>query len=74
MQAVIISTPGAANVLTLVERPSPEMSSGEVLIDVKAAGINRPDVFQRKPPLGRGRDQGPTGGAVPVYHHPELGQ
>jgi putative PIG3 family NAD(P)H quinone oxidoreductase len=47
MQAIIITTPGAPSVLQLAERPTPELQADEVLIEVKAAGINRPDVFQR---------------------------
>src|SRR5690606_22268024 len=31
-----------------VERPMPEAGPGEALIKVSAAGVNRPDVFQRK--------------------------
>ena len=42
--------------LTLVERPDPIPGPGEVLIDVAAAGVNRPDVMQRRgaypPPPG----------------------
>ena len=56
MKAVEISQPGAPEVLKLVERPMPEAGPGEVLIKVAAAGVNRPDVFQRKgaypPPPG----------------------
>lgn len=56
MKAVEISQPGAPEVLTPVERPMPEAGPGEVLIKVSAAGVNRPDVFQRKggypPPPG----------------------
>jgi putative PIG3 family NAD(P)H quinone oxidoreductase len=37
-------------VLVPVERPTPAPAAGEVLIKVWAAGVNRPDVFQR---LGR---------------------
>src|SRR5690554_4812462 len=48
MKAVEISTPGGPEVLVLVDRPMPEPKAGEVLIKVSAAGINRPDVFQRK--------------------------
>ncbi|NYT38244.1 NAD(P)H-quinone oxidoreductase [Allopusillimonas soli] len=54
MKAVEISKPGGPEVLQLVDRPQPEPKAGEVLIKVSAAGINRPDVFQRKgnyPPL-----------------------
>lgn len=48
MKAVEISKPGGPEVLVLVDRPMPEPQAGEVLIKVSAAGINRPDVFQRK--------------------------
>lgn len=48
MKAVEISTPGGPEVLVQVDRPIPEPKAGEVLIKVSAAGINRPDVFQRK--------------------------
>jgi NADPH2:quinone reductase len=48
MKAVEISKPGGPEVLVLVDRPMPEPKAGEVLIKVTAAGINRPDVFQRK--------------------------
>src|SRR5262249_35600436 len=44
------------NVLVPVERPRPSPASGEVLIKVAAAGVNRPDVFQR-----RGRYPPPPG-------------
>lgn len=48
MKAVEITQPGGPEVLVLVDRPMPEPAAGEVLIKVSAAGINRPDVFQRK--------------------------
>ncbi len=56
MHAVEISRPGGPEVLVPVERPTPEAGKGEALIKVSAAGVNRPDVFQRKgnyaPPPG----------------------
>jgi len=56
MDCVEISTPGPPEVLTLVERPDPVPGRGEVLIRVAAAGVNRPDVMQRRglypPPPG----------------------
>lgn len=56
MQAIEITRPGAAGVLQLTKRPMPIPGAGEVLIKVVAAGINRPDVFQRQgnyaPPPG----------------------
>jgi putative PIG3 family NAD(P)H quinone oxidoreductase len=56
MHCVEISTPGPPEVLKLVERPDPVAGRGEVLIRVAAAGVNRPDVMQRRglypPPPG----------------------
>ncbi|HJP62748.1 MAG TPA: NAD(P)H-quinone oxidoreductase [Mucilaginibacter sp.] len=48
MKAVVITQPGGPEVLQLEERPVPVVSGKEVLIKVMAAGINRPDVYQRK--------------------------
>ena len=47
MRAIEITQPGQPDVLQLCERPMPVLKAGEVLIKVHAAGINRPDVFQR---------------------------
>ncbi|HJV72977.1 MAG TPA: NAD(P)H-quinone oxidoreductase [Noviherbaspirillum sp.] len=47
MKAIEIVRPGAPDVLQLCERPVPSLKPGEVLIRVRAAGINRPDVLQR---------------------------
>lgn len=47
MRAIEITTPGGPEVLQLCDRPMPTLKPGEVLIKVHAAGINRPDVFQR---------------------------
>ena len=56
MQAIDPEAHGGPEVLRLVERPVPQPQSGEVLIRVAAAGVNRPDVLQRKggypPPPG----------------------
>ena len=56
MQAVEISQPGGPEQLRPVERPRPVAGPGEVLIRVQAAGVNRPDILQRKgayaPPAG----------------------
>jgi NADPH:quinone reductase len=56
MTAVEIREPGPPHVLRAVERPVPAPGPGEVLIHVAAAGVNRPDVLQRKgfypPPPG----------------------
>jgi len=54
--AVEIAEPGGPEVLRPVERPRPEPGRGEVLVRVAAAGVNRPDVLQRRgqypPPPG----------------------
>ncbi|MCP3024325.1 NAD(P)H-quinone oxidoreductase [Cupriavidus basilensis] len=47
MQAIEIREYGAPEVLQLAQRPDPVPKAGEILIRVAAAGINRPDVFQR---------------------------
>ncbi len=48
MKAVEITSYGAPEVLRLTERPDPVAGAGELLIRVAAAGVNRPDVLQRK--------------------------
>jgi NADPH2:quinone reductase len=48
MKAIEISSYGAPEVLVPTERPDPVAGPGEVLIRVAAAGVNRPDVLQRK--------------------------
>lgn len=46
--SIEISQPGAPEVLMPVSRAVPKPTDSQVLIKVAAAGINRPDVFQRK--------------------------
>src|SRR6185436_9396115 len=48
MKVVAISAPGGPDVLKLAERPVPQPGAGEVLIRVAAAGVNGPDLMQRK--------------------------
>ena len=48
MKAIVISQPGPPSVLELQEKETPTPHEGGVLIRVKAAGVNRPDIFQRK--------------------------
>jgi NADPH:quinone reductase len=56
MTAVEIREPGPPQALRAAQRPVPQPAPGEVLIQVAAAGVNRPDVLQRKgaypPPPG----------------------
>ncbi|HEX8788963.1 MAG TPA: NAD(P)H-quinone oxidoreductase [Telluria sp.] len=47
MRAIEITQPGKPEVLQICERPLATPRQGEVLIRVIAAGVNRPDVFQR---------------------------
>jgi NADPH:quinone reductase len=60
MKAIVITAPGAPDVLKLQEKTVPALLSHQVLIKVKAAGVNRPDVAQRKghypPPAGAPAD------------------
>lgn len=48
MKAIEITGSGAPDVLHLCERPIPHLKAGEVLIKVYAAGVNRPDILQRR--------------------------
>lgn len=56
MQAIAIAAPGGPEVLRLVSAPLPAPGPGEVLIRVAAAGLNAPDIAQRRgtypPPPG----------------------
>jgi NADPH2:quinone reductase len=56
MTAVAIRAPGGPEALVPEERPVPAPGAGEILVKVAAAGVNRPDVMQRKglypPPPG----------------------
>ena len=56
MIAIEIARSGGPEVLKPTERPDPVPGAGEVLIKVAAAGVNRPDVMQR-----RGRYPPPPG-------------
>jgi putative PIG3 family NAD(P)H quinone oxidoreductase len=51
-----IVAPDGGDEMALVERPVPEPRPGEVLVRVAAAGVNRPDILQRRglypPPPG----------------------
>ena len=48
MEAIQISKAGGPEVLQVIEIPKPNIQKNEVLIKVKAAGVNRSDVITRK--------------------------
>ena len=56
MRAIVAPQPDGAEELALVECPVPRPGPGEVLVEVAAAGVNRPDILQRRglypPPPG----------------------
>ena len=56
MTAIAITEPGGPMVLKPERRDLPELRDGEILVKVRAAGVNRPDVLQRSgaypPPPG----------------------
>jgi len=56
MEAIDPEAPGGPEVLAPVRRPVPRPGPGELLVRVAAAGVNRPDVLQRRgaypPPPG----------------------
>ncbi len=59
MKAAIVPRHGEPDVFTVEDRPDPEAGEGEILIDVKAAGVNFADIMGRlglypdapKPPM-----------------------
>ncbi|MCG9536122.1 MULTISPECIES: NAD(P)H-quinone oxidoreductase [Providencia] len=48
MTVVDIIEPGGPEKLRLIDKPLPRVSAGYLLVKVEAAGVNRPDIFQRK--------------------------
>lgn len=56
MTAIVIRAPGGPEMLITEQRPLPNPGDGELLIKVHAAGVNRPDIMQRRgqypPPAG----------------------
>jgi NADPH:quinone reductase len=56
MRAIDPEDAGGPEVLVVMDRPVPQPGAGEVLLKVAAAGVNRPDVMQRRglypPPPG----------------------
>ena len=56
MRAIAMTAAGGPEVLVETTRPDPVPAAGELLVQVTASGVNRPDVLQRKgayaPPPG----------------------
>jgi NADPH:quinone reductase-like Zn-dependent oxidoreductase len=56
MTCIAIHEPGGPEVLVPEQQPLPSPAEGEILVKVIAAGVNRPDLLQRKgqypPPKG----------------------
>ncbi|MGJ7573092.1 NAD(P)H-quinone oxidoreductase [Variovorax sp. RB2P76] len=56
MMAIVADRPGGPEVLNAVRRPVPRPGPGELLLQMHAAGVNRPDLMQRSgaatPPAG----------------------
>ncbi len=56
MKVLLIAQPGGPEVLAIGDRPTPVPKSGELLVRVRAAGLNRADTLQRRghypPPAG----------------------
>ncbi|MBS0649876.1 MAG: NAD(P)H-quinone oxidoreductase [Verrucomicrobia bacterium] len=56
MRYIECKSPGPPDVMFVNEGPVPQLGSNEILIQVKAAGVNRPDLYQREghypPPAG----------------------
>ncbi len=48
MKAILIREPGEADMLVYGDAPDPQLKPGELLVRVRAAGVNRADVHQRK--------------------------
>jgi NADPH2:quinone reductase len=48
MKAIVIAQPGGPDVLELREVPQPQPEADEVLVRVRAAGVNRADLLQRQ--------------------------
>ncbi len=47
MTAIGVNAPGGPEALVAIERPLPNVGPEEILVRVRAAGVNRPDAMQR---------------------------
>lgn len=76
MRVTEISAPGGPDVLRATTRPVPTPGPGEVLVRIRAAGVNRPDILQRKglypPPAGASDIPGLEIAGTVVAHGPDI--
>lgn len=76
MKAIEITSFGGPEVLRSIEREHPKCHGGQVLLKVEAAGINRPDLMQRKglypPPAGASDIPGLEVAGVVVEASPDV--
>jgi len=78
MKALTFSTFGDSDVLEYIEIPNPELKSDEILVEMKAIGLNFADVYRRKgnyhlkgnPPFIAGYEG--AGIVVDANNHPEY--
>src|SRR2546423_8259625 len=47
MRAVVVKAPGGPEVMQIAEVPDPQPGPGDLLVRVRAAGVNRADLLQR---------------------------
>lgn len=56
MRAIVVAQPGGPEMMQIGEMPTPEAGPGELLVRIRAAGVNRADLSQRQgnypPPPG----------------------
>jgi putative PIG3 family NAD(P)H quinone oxidoreductase len=48
MKAILVREPGDADVLVYTDTPSPARRTGDLVVRVRAAGVNRADLLQRR--------------------------
>lgn len=56
MKAVGIKQSGNSSQLQIIDREVPELKPGEILVEVKAAGVNRTDILARERPTDNPED------------------
>ena len=76
MKAITVINPGQDSKLVWEEAPDPKLSTGEVLIDVKATALNRADLLQRRglypPPEGASNILGLEAAGEIIEVHPSV--